>query len=134
HGGNHKVQLRTPSRNRKTSTVCKTPYLLSSSNPSYSFPIDQSGGPFTIKPHCRRLSHNIVEKQYRVRLKVKFEQLLSALPADQLYQDDRNDSKDRRISKADVLCLARRRIVALEQELRELRAERQTVVDSVRVL
>jgi hypothetical protein len=134
HGGNHKVQLRTVSGNRKTSTVCKTPYLLSSSNPNYSFPTDQSGGPFTIKPPCRRLSHNIVEKQYRVRLKVKFEQLLSVLPADQLYQDDRNDSKDRRISKADVLCLARRRIMALEQELRELRAERRTVVDNVRIL
>lgn len=129
HSGNHRVQLRTRSRNCKTSTACKTPYLLSSSNPSYSFPIDQSGGPFTINPHCRRSSHNIIERQYRGRLKVKFEQLLSALPANQLYQDDRNDSRGRRISKADVLYLARRRIMALEQELRELRAERQTVVD-----
>lgn len=133
HGFNHNVQLRTVSCKPKTPTACKPAYLPSTSNPIYSFPIDRGRETFTSKAHCHRLSHKNVEKQYRNRLKVKFEQLLSVLPADQLYQDDRGDSKDRRISKADVLGLARRRIMALEQERSELRAERRTVIENVGV-
>lgn len=79
-----------------------------------------------------RALHNQVEQQYRKRLNEQFEQLLSVLPQDEgpkkklavagskddLVADTKSskDSADRRVSKAEVLDRARRRIRRLERE------------------
>ncbi|KAJ2896167.1 helix-loop-helix DNA-binding domain containing protein [Zalerion maritima] len=65
-----------------------------------------------------RIGHNQVEKHYRNRLNVQLERLLSSLPSP-LTDDDH----DRRLSKAEVLDKARRRIKALESECEALKSE-----------
>ncbi|KAJ4322290.1 hypothetical protein N0V84_004882 [Fusarium piperis] len=81
-----------------------------------------------------RASHNLVEKQYRNRLNAQFESLLNALPeqarsggngngnGDENESDGANDA-DRRVSKGEVLEMARKHIQALEQERNQLERE-----------
>ncbi|KAH6976881.1 hypothetical protein EDB80DRAFT_593824 [Ilyonectria destructans] len=85
----------------------------------------------TPKERRTRASHNLVEKQYRNRLNAQFESLLSALP-EQLRagnngngdtdESEGNDA-DRRVSKGEVLEMARKHIQLLEQERAELERE-----------
>lgn len=85
----------------------------------------------TPKERRTRASHNLVEKQYRNRLNAQFESLLSALP-EQLRagnngngdtdESEGNDA-DRRVSKGEVLKMARKHIQLLEQECAELERE-----------
>lgn len=63
-----------------------------------------------------RAAHNQVEQQYRKRLNGYFEKLLEVLPE--------GEAGERRVSKADVLDLARRRIKLLEKEMSSLQKER----------
>lgn len=63
-----------------------------------------------------RAAHNQVEQQYRKRLNGYFEKLLEVLPE--------GEAGERRVSKADVLDLARRRIMLLEKEMSGLQKER----------
>ncbi|KAM5353793.1 hypothetical protein ACJ41O_000443 [Fusarium nematophilum] len=79
-----------------------------------------------------RASHNLVEKQYRNRLNAQFESLLSALPEHARHggpgNGDDNESEgandpDRRVSKGEVLEMARKHIQALEQERNQLERE-----------
>ncbi|PNP54783.1 hypothetical protein FNYG_15613 [Fusarium nygamai] len=82
----------------------------------------------TPKERRTRASHNLVEKQYRNRLNAQFESLLSVLP-EQLRagnngngdtdESEGNDA-DRRVSKGEVLEMARKHIQLLEQERAEL--------------
>lgn len=77
-------------------------------------------------------SHNLVEKQYRNRLNAQFDGLMSALPdtlksqggALELGEVPNSEVADRRISKAEVLDMARMHIQHLEQE-RDLLAHEQ---------
>ncbi|KAH6983831.1 hypothetical protein EDB80DRAFT_517574, partial [Ilyonectria destructans] len=68
--------------------------------------------------HC----HNQVEKQYRNRLNLQFENLLNALPAVQSEDDhidglgDGHDNNSRCFSKGEVLGRAKRRIKSLERD------------------
>ena len=73
-----------------------------------------------------RAAHNQVEQQYRKRLNAQFERLLSVLPQqdndDEALDDENGEGggrmgMDKRISKAEVLDLARRRIKVLEKEV-----------------
>jgi hypothetical protein len=91
----------------------------------------------------QRQNHNIVEKQYRNRLNLQFERLLSVLPADQqLTEEDEHhmksgasgDGEEKRLSKAEVLDMARRRIKALEQERRNLKQEQKDLVQKVELM
>ena len=66
-----------------------------------------------------RTSHNQVEKQYRNRLNGQFETLLQTLP-----KDLERDGADQRVSKAEVLVLARRHILQLETEKKVLEEKR----------
>lgn len=66
-----------------------------------------------------RTIHNQVEKQYRNRLKGQFETLFQALP-----KDLEKDGVDQRVSKAEVLVLAKRHIIQLEREKKVLEEER----------
>ncbi|EEU39167.1 uncharacterized protein NECHADRAFT_81884 [Fusarium vanettenii 77-13-4] len=94
-----------------------------------------------------RASHNLVEKQYRNRLNAQFESLLSALPeqarsggsgggngnGDENESDAANDA-DRRVSKGEVLEMARKHIEALEQERNQLERENLELQGSLRRL
>ncbi|WYZ40371.1 hypothetical protein EsH8_IV_000712 [Colletotrichum jinshuiense] len=91
-----------------------------------------------------RASHNLVEKQYRNRLNAQFEGLLNALP-EQVRgpagggDGDESDpqqtaDQDRRVSKAEVLDMARRHIKNLERERDVLHRERGEMLRSLEAL
>jgi hypothetical protein len=89
-----------------------------------------------------RAAHNQVEQQYRKRLNQQFERLLAVLPQPD-YDDEGEDadmgdavsskggSMDKRISKAEVLDLARRRIKTLEKERASLERQKRDLASSV---
>lgn len=94
-----------------------------------------------------RASHNLVEKQYRNRLNAQFESLLNALPEQARFggnasgngNGDENESDganeaDRRVSKGEVLEMARKHIQALEQERNQLERENLELQGSLRQL
>jgi hypothetical protein len=76
----------------------------------------------TVEERRTRASHNLVEKQYRNRLNSQFESLLGALPEqirsgrDDADSDGGADWGDRRVSKGEVLEMARKHIETLERE------------------
>ncbi|KAG7404420.1 Allergen Fus c 3 [Fusarium oxysporum f. sp. rapae] len=71
-----------------------------------------------------RECHNNVEKQYRTRLKLKFERLLAVLQAskakDESGGEGDSEGPDCGYSRGEVLDFARQRILALEEENRRL--------------
>ncbi|EFX00414.1 helix-loop-helix DNA-binding domain containing protein [Grosmannia clavigera kw1407] len=87
-------------------------------------------------------SHNLVEKQYRNRLNAQFEGLMSALPetlksqggSAEFGEANNPDAADRRISKAEVLDMARMHIQNLEQERDLLARERDGLRETVEKL
>lgn len=146
-GRARKIQLRTASRKAnqtRKASLSSTP----SSNKSSKEEEDEES---LLSPEERkaRRSHNIVEKKYRYRLNAQFERLLAALPADDRVgdsglrkrgpgdcgDDDGGAVDDRRLSKAEVLDLATRRIKMLERETMLLQNDRdmlmQTTVNTV---
>ncbi|RGP77874.1 hypothetical protein FLONG3_4050 [Fusarium longipes] len=93
-----------------------------------------------------RASHNLVEKQYRNRLNAQFESLLHALP-DQIRhggngtgngnednESDQANDPDRRVSKGEVLEMARKHIQALERERNQLELENLELHGSIQKL
>jgi len=71
-----------------------------------------------------RESHNQVEKQYRDRLNDQFQRLLATVAlASQGDSDAMDDDNQRPLSKSAVLGLARRRLLVLEKENRQLSSE-----------
>ncbi|KAI2626483.1 hypothetical protein GGR54DRAFT_653306 [Hypoxylon sp. NC1633] len=85
--------------------------------------------PASVEEQKSRETHNQVEKQYRNRLNAHFESLLEALPetmqaGDGDEEGEPLDLTDRRVSKAEVLDMARRHIQALERECAALEGER----------
>ncbi|KAK0730958.1 hypothetical protein B0H67DRAFT_563422 [Lasiosphaeris hirsuta] len=75
-----------------------------------------------------RASHNQVEKEYRTRLHRQFEQLLNVLPGEGMGVDDEGEipagtTRQRRLSKAEVLDKATRHIRFLEGDKARLRRE-----------
>ncbi|OLN81579.1 Allergen Fus c 3 [Colletotrichum chlorophyti] len=90
-----------------------------------------------------RASHNLVEKQYRNRLNAQFEGLLNALPeqvrgpataGDGEESDPQHAAEERRVSKAEVLDMARRHIKNLEREREVLHREREELLRSLEML
>ncbi|KAM0080929.1 hypothetical protein ACKRZS_006891 [Fusarium odoratissimum] len=71
-----------------------------------------------------RQCHNDVEKQYRTRLKQKFERLLAVLQASKVKDESGgegdSEAPDCGYSRGEVLDFARQRILALEEENRRL--------------
>ncbi|KAK1836571.1 hypothetical protein QBC39DRAFT_326585 [Podospora conica] len=99
----------------------------------------------TLTPDQRRArrNHNIVEKQYRNRLNAQFERLLAVLPSEehgtpgdgtQDAEEGLETASDRRMSKAEVLEVATRRIKALEVERRRLYRERRELLQNIEAL
>jgi hypothetical protein len=76
-----------------------------------------------------RTNHNQVEKQYRNRLNGQFETLLQTLP-----REDGGYTGEKRVSKAEVLVLAKKHIMELERERRALEAENMDLENSVEEL
>ncbi|PKS06723.1 hypothetical protein jhhlp_006797 [Lomentospora prolificans] len=88
-----------------------------------------------------RAAHNQVEQQYRKRLNAQFERLLAVLPQPD-YDEEGMDEEggegggcrmgmEKRISKAEVLDLARRRIKLLEKERATLERQKEELLGSV---
>ncbi|KAI5928700.1 hypothetical protein F4810DRAFT_717258 [Camillea tinctor] len=101
--------------------------------------------PATAEERRSRETHNNVEKQYRNRLNAHFENLLNALPESMQCGEgvdgagggvvgESLDSSDRRVSKAEVLDMARRHIKALERECAMLEGERDELRDNMEKL
>ena len=67
-----------------------------------------------------KTSHNMVEKQYRTRLNGQFSTLLEALPVELVSTEVegyiKDNSSQKKVSKSDVLILAKRHIQILERE------------------
>jgi hypothetical protein len=100
---------------------------------SYSEPEDDP----RIETTNSRISHNMVEKQYRNRLNGQFSTLLEALPLDLVGAEvegySKNDSggTEKKVSKAEVLLLARRHIENLEREKRGLEGRNRVLVEDI---
>jgi len=91
---------------------------------------DDAGTTESIRTRESRSSHNMIEKQYRTRLNGQFSSLLDALPLDVVGTeiDSYADSSDckRKVSKGEVLVLARKYIQSLEQAKRRLEGDNWT--------
>jgi hypothetical protein len=75
-----------------------------------------------------RRNHDLTEKRYRKILNYQFENLLAALPAHLIAESEGSiggpdDRREKRISKAEVLMLAKSYIEQLERQHLELEAE-----------
>lgn len=90
-----------------------------------------------------RVAHNQAEQQYRKRLNAQFEMLLEVLPRPD-YDEKRMAEKgvveeggivgmEKKVSKAEVLYLARRRIVLLESEWASLMRQKKEIENKRRV-
>ncbi|KAH7310546.1 hypothetical protein B0I35DRAFT_75802 [Stachybotrys elegans] len=83
-----------------------------------------------------RQAHNEIEQQYRLRLNGQFEQVLATLPDS--YRDQANRERGRRrrsrVSKAEVLDLARRYILALQDEVRQKDKENEEMAKALEAM
>ncbi|KAK3323854.1 hypothetical protein B0T19DRAFT_215086 [Cercophora scortea] len=145
NGHHHKAQLRTASRRPKSQRKAS---VASSLSPSIDDAEEAEMMLLTPEERRARHNHNVVEKQYRNRLNVQFERLLAALPtaadqradADALYDMDGRAPEscavvdEKRLSKAEVLDMATRRIKALEKERRHLQQERAELLQNVELI
>lgn len=138
-GEGHRTQLRTAQRRAK-------PVQPSAAPGPGSDEEEQDDDPLAPEERRARESHNFVEKQYRSRLNQQFESLLSVLVAG---KDARSGgggdtrwgdvgaaaaADDRRLSKAEVLEKARRRIEDLEDLTRTLALEKAELLGNLEVM
>lgn len=131
-------KLRTASRpTRKSSRKSTRTSAASPSEVESNTPDEQA----TPEEQRARRNHNLVEKQYRNRLNAQFERLLSVLPTDQQRrpgrsgdEDGSGGSDDKRMSKAEVLDCATRRIKELESERHYLQQERKELLKSMELM
>ncbi|KAI9148093.1 Allergen Fus [Paramyrothecium foliicola] len=103
-------------------------------HPSSSLPPGAPGSTEIDSEVKARAAHNQVEQQYRQRLNAHFERLLAVLPVGDRDSDDGEtcgggiEPDRRKVSKAEVLDLARRRIEVLEWEVRRLEKEKREML------
>jgi hypothetical protein len=114
-------------------------------------PAEDDDSDVTAEKRRTRRSHNLVEKQYRNRLNAQFERLLAVLPVEQCRAATTSTNPlnvagggssnsgstagdDKRMSKAEVLDLATRRIRALEVERDRLLRERRELLRGMEVV
>lgn len=106
---------------KRNSHQMRNGYLNKSSSP------ESSPSSSNATANNNRTSHNLVEKQYRTRLNDQFDFLLSSIPSDlvghHMNGPERGDRPEKRISKADVLALAKKHIENLEKGKREVEEE-----------
>ncbi|KAK4228601.1 hypothetical protein QBC38DRAFT_151404 [Podospora fimiseda] len=144
----HNVQLRTASRkSRKTSSTSSKPISPPSPTDSQGTSAAQPSPPaddddeddLTPEERRARRNHNLVEKQYRNRLNAQFERLLAVLPLDHYRGSSEHGEHgcntlassildEKRMSKAEVLDLAVRRIRMLEAEKERMQRDRSEMI------
>lgn len=147
HGRKHSVQLRTASRKprHKPSSSASSKDSTSPSSPTTTkcSPSPLPDDDLTPEERRARRNHNLVEKQYRNRLNAQFERLLAVLPVEQCQRSSSSGSggggmvgagDEKRMSKAEVLDLATRRIRTLEVERDRLVRERREMVRRMQVM
>jgi hypothetical protein len=84
-----------------------------------------------------KTSHNMVEKQYRSRLNSQFSNLLGFLPPETVdaevdgYGRSDSGSAEKKVSKAEVLMLAKRHIEKLEQENMSLEGNNKELLENM---
>ncbi|KAE8440645.1 hypothetical protein EG329_006997 [Mollisiaceae sp. DMI_Dod_QoI] len=86
-----------------------------------------------------RTSHNLVEKQYRTRLNGQFSTLLSALPKDVVGTEVDgfgavDSGAEKRVSKAEVLVLAKKHIENLERSKKSLELDKRALIEDLQQL
>jgi hypothetical protein len=87
-----------------------------------------------------RTSHNVVEKQYRNRLNGQFSTLLGSLPSDVVSAEvggvgkGDSDGAEKKVSKAEVLVLAKQHIETLEKSKRKLEEDKRALLVDVQRL
>ncbi|KAH6953680.1 hypothetical protein BKA56DRAFT_604549 [Ilyonectria sp. MPI-CAGE-AT-0026] len=125
---NASVKTRTSVKLRSASRKLKTPSIKTMAGKKvHVSPADKQ------TRHC----HNQVEKQYRNRLNLQFENLLNALPAVQSENDhidglgNGHDNNSRCFSKGEVLGRAKRRIKSLERDYEVLAMERDRLLADI---
>ena len=93
-----------------------------STGPSIS---GDNGSPSCEVDPVNRANHNLIERKYRNRLNEQFDTLLAVLPASTVDGQSLDESSQpKRISKAEVLILAKQRIETLEKERGQLGCEK----------
>jgi hypothetical protein len=110
----HRLRSTTTANTHRPSTSSSSLSSISSNSPASA----QSKG--------ARTNHNQVEKQYRNRLNGQFETLLQTLP-----REEGGYAGEKRVSKAEVLVLAKKHIMRLERERRALEEENRGLEGSV---
>jgi len=80
-------------------------------------------------PPTPKTNHNAIEKQYRNRLNDKFEALLSVLPS---HETERAGGSLGKVSKGDVLILAKDYIESLKKSRDAMQEDRQFLEDNVK--
>jgi len=151
-GRRHGVQLRTASRKpRKPSTSSCSSNGSASSMSIKRSPSEEPDDDLTPEERRARRNHNLVEKQYRNRLNAQFERLLAVLPVDQLRgngslsgdgkpegstikSSSSHTNEEKRMSKAEVLDLATKRIRALEMDRDRLVRERKEILRNIQLM
>ncbi|KAK3307437.1 uncharacterized protein B0T15DRAFT_178488 [Chaetomium strumarium] len=136
----HSIQLRTAPRKPRRSWVTAASHTPDADNKgNRSPPTDDDD--LTAEERRARRNHNLVEKQYRNRLNAQFERLLAVLPVDEcrtragtMDRVETSGVDEKRMSKAEVLELATRRIRTLEVERNQLLRERRELLRSIEVM
>ncbi|TVY39910.1 Allergen [Lachnellula occidentalis] len=120
----------SPSTKSKTSAHYKLRRTRSTQQASPSLPHVSRNPPSPQPSTGPRASHNLVEKQYRNRLNSSFDTLLAAIPAAMVGEEVtgfgcQGKGLERRVSKAEVLVLAKKHIETLERERESMYWERE---------
>lgn len=157
HARKHSIQLRTAARKpRKAASIPLAVASAATAATTKKKPAsvsEEEEDDLTPEERRARRNHNIVEKQYRNRLNAQFERLLAVLPVEQcraaraggaaasagagdriMSVGNGSVGDEKRLSKAEVLDLATRRIRALEAEREKLCKERKELLSSLEVL
>ncbi|KAK4235750.1 hypothetical protein C8A03DRAFT_46159 [Achaetomium macrosporum] len=136
----HGIQLRTAPRKPRRPSVTAASHSPDSDNKgNRSPPTDEDD--LTPEERRARRNHNLVEKQYRNRLNAQFERLLAVLPVDEcrtraggMDRVESSGADEKRMSKAEVLDLATRRIRTLEVERNQLLRERRELLRNIEAM
>jgi hypothetical protein len=115
-------------RSKRSAKASRTPHKPATTERSHSSKSNSDSENHL--PSKGRANHDLTEKRYRSRLNNQFENLLAALPASLIAENEGSiggvdDRREKRISKADVLSLARGHIESLERKGLELEASNQ---------
>lgn len=121
HSDDDKKAIRQRSPRKRNSKQMRTGNYNDSSSPGSSPNLSNAAA------NNNRTSHNLVEKQYRTRLNDQFDYLLSSIPSDlvgnHMNGPERGVRPEKRVSKADVLALAKLHIENLVKEKRKVEEE-----------